>query len=61
MLSDAAACGDVEAEGGGGRAAVTVCQAWPAGHPLSVRDELLLAALDEAPGSGLPAWLLAGQ
>jgi hypothetical protein len=55
MLSDAAACGDVEAVFGG-RAAVTLLQTWPAGHPLSLRDELLLAALDEGPG-GLPAWL----
>jgi hypothetical protein len=55
LLNDAAACGDVEAVFGG-QAAVTLCQTWPAGHPLSLRDELLLAALDEGPG-GLPAWL----
>jgi hypothetical protein len=55
LLSDAAACGDVEAVFEG-RAAFSVVQTWPAGHPLSVRDELLLAALDEGPG-GLPAWL----
>jgi hypothetical protein len=55
LLSDAAACGDVEAVFEG-RAALSVVQTWPAGHPLSCRDELLLAALDEGPG-GLPAWL----
>jgi hypothetical protein len=55
LLNDAAACGDVEAVFGG-KAAVTLCQTWPAGHPLSLRDELLLAALDEGQG-GLPAWL----
>jgi hypothetical protein len=53
-LTDAAACGDVEAVMAG-KAAVTLVQTWPAGHPL-IRDELLLAALDEAP-DGLPAWL----
>jgi hypothetical protein len=55
LLSDAAACGDVEAVFSG-KAAVTMCQVWPAGHPLSVRDELLLAALDDGRG-GWPAWL----
>jgi hypothetical protein len=56
LLNDAAACGDVEAVFAG-RAALTVCQSWPAGHPLTVRDEVLLAGLDQVPGGLMPAWL----
>lgn len=55
LLSDHATAGDVEAVFSR-RAAVTTLQTWPAGHPLSVTDELLAAALDEQQ-DGLPAWL----
>ncbi|KAI8469351.1 MAG: hypothetical protein J3K34DRAFT_459435 [Monoraphidium minutum] len=55
LLSDEAACGDVEAVMGG-RAAVAALQAWPAGHPFSLRDELMVHALEEGPG-GMPLWL----
>jgi hypothetical protein len=59
LLSDAATGGDVEALLGG-RATVVTLQAWPGGHPLALRDGMLLHALAEAPGEGLPAWLAAG-
>lgn len=55
LLSDHATAGDVEAVFSG-RAAVGTLQTWPVGHPLSLRDDVLSAALCED-SSGLPAWL----
>jgi len=55
MLNDQATAGDVEAVFSR-RAAVTTLQTWPSSHPLSLRDDVLAAALDEGP-QGLPAWL----
>jgi hypothetical protein len=57
VLSDAATSGDVEAVFSG-LAAVSTLQTWPEGHPLSLRDELLVTALDEGEG-GMPAWMVA--
>jgi hypothetical protein len=54
-LSDDASCGDVDAVFEG-RAAIGTLQAWAPGHPFSLRDELLAAALDEC-SQGLPQWL----
>ena len=34
-------------------------EAWPAGHPFSLRDALLVRALEEGP-DGLPLWLADG-
>eukprot|EP00775_Hariotina_reticulata_P010303 gene10303-10462_t len=50
-----ATAGDVEAVFSR-RASVTTLQTWPTSHPLSLRDDVLAAALDEGP-AGLPAWL----
>uniref|UniRef100_A0A383WD67 Survival protein SurE-like phosphatase/nucleotidase domain-containing protein n=1 Tax=Tetradesmus obliquus TaxID=3088 RepID=A0A383WD67_TETOB len=55
LLNDHATAGDVEAVFSS-RAAVSTLQAWPVGHPLSLRDAVLAAALDED-DAGLPAWL----
>lgn len=57
MLNDAATSGDVEAVFSG-RVSVTTLQTWPCGHPFSLRDEVLVHALDEGP-DGLPRWLAA--
>jgi hypothetical protein len=55
LLNDHATAGDVEAVFSS-RAAVSTVQTWPVGHPLSVRDAVLAAALGED-ADGLPAWL----
>jgi hypothetical protein len=55
LLTDHATAGDVEAVFSS-RAAVSTLQTWPVGHPLSLRDAVLAAALDED-ADGLPAWL----
>lgn len=56
LLNDHATAGDVDAVFSG-KAAVSTLQTWPAGHPLALRDEVLVAALNEDATTGLPAWL----
>ena len=63
MLVDASARGDVDAVLAG-RCAVSTCQVWPHGHPLSLLDAVMTEALREADGQagqGMPAWLLSAQ
>jgi hypothetical protein len=55
MLCDAAVAGDVEAVMAR-RASVVALPTWPYSHPLSLKDELGAAALEEE-GDGLPLWL----
>jgi hypothetical protein len=55
LLNDHATAGDVEAVFSS-RAAVSTLQTWPVGHPLSLRDAVMAAALDEN-ADGMPAWL----
>ncbi|KAF6248434.1 hypothetical protein COO60DRAFT_1707045 [Scenedesmus sp. NREL 46B-D3] len=55
LLNDHATAGDVEAVFAG-RATVSALQTWPVGHPLSLLDAVLAAALDED-AAGMPAWL----
>jgi hypothetical protein len=62
FLTDECAGGDVEAVMGG-RAAVAALQTWPGGHPFSLRDELMVWALEAGASgngggdAGLPLWL----
>lgn len=56
-LSDPVVAGDVDALFGG-RVAVAAAQAWPAGHPCSLTDAALAAAIAEDEETGLPLWLL---
>lgn len=55
ILNDHATAGDVEAVFDG-KAAVSTLQTWPVGHPLSLRDDVMAASLEEDDG-GLPLWL----
>lgn len=55
-LSDPVVAGDVDALFGG-CVAVTTAQTWPAGHPFSLTDAVLAAALAEDEQTGLPAWM----
>jgi hypothetical protein len=55
LLNDHATAGDVEAVFSS-RASVNTLQTWPVGHPVSLRDAVLAAALDED-ADGMPAWL----
>eukprot|EP00892_Ulva_mutabilis_P009457 jgi/Ulvmu1/6884/UM031_0090.1 len=55
-LSDPVLGGDVDALFEG-RVAVTTAQTWPGGHPCSMTDAVLAAAIAEDEQSGLPAWL----
>lgn len=55
LLNDHAVGADVEAVTAG-RAAVSAVQTWPAGHPFSLTDALLVWALSEG-DDGMPAWL----
>jgi hypothetical protein len=56
LLTDECAGGDVEAVMAG-RAAVGLVQTWPASHPFTLRDELLVWALEGGGAEGLPLWL----
>ena len=51
--------GDVDAvfRKGGGKAAVTTHQTWPAGHPFVMREDAHIEALRPCGKTGLPLWL----
>ena len=59
VVADECAGGDVDAvfREGGGEAAVTTHQTWPAAHPLASREAAQLEALRPCGETGMPLWL----
>ena len=59
IVADECAGGDVDAvfRKGGGKAAVTTHQTWPAGHPFVMREDAHVEALRPCGETGLPLWL----
>ena len=59
VVADECAGGDVDAvfRKGGGKAAVTTHQTWPAGHPFVMREDAHIEALRPCGKTGLPLWL----
>ena len=59
VVADECAGGDVDAvfRKGGGKAAVTTHQTWPAGHPFATTQDAQLEAMRPCGETGLPLWL----
>jgi hypothetical protein len=59
VVADDCAGGDVDAvfRKGGGAAAVTTHQTWPAGHPFFMTQDAQLESLRSCGETGLPLWL----